>query len=709
MDKISVIIPVYNSEQYLEECFDSLKNQTYKNLEIIVVNDGSNETCTKLLIDIASKDPRVILFHLQSRVGVGAARNYGVKKATGELVYFLDSDDYLPESTLELLQKNIGENELIRGRMRSTNLSTSFVIIYDGLSDVKMFDSNKYNLIENNSAQNFLIKKSFIEEMNLAFSEDVEVYSDLTFMIPALDELPQVPFVREAIYFRRRRNDPITNPALSQSKDLNMIKDFLHIYNILKTQFIYKDELTIEFLDKHILNFYRKDVVRYAQDEDYINTIFSDLNKSLNLIDDNVIQKYDLFFKTEIKAIKRNNLKKYKRVNKRHQFLRELRNGLKTKRRFMIFLYRKIFMKLPVKKDLVFFESFLAKSYSDNPKYIYEHMIENNMNYKYVWSFREKKEIPGNAIQVKRFSLRYFYYLARSKYWVANIRLPRYLDKRKENIYLQTWHGTPLKTLVFDQDEIFSADPNYKINFYQQSRRWDYLNSANQYSSDIFRNAFKYDKEMLEYGYPRNDILYKKNTPEHITTIKNTLNIPKDKKVILYAPTWRDDEFFSRGNYKFTLKLELDKMQKELGNEYIVLLRTHYHIANILDVSEFKGFVYDFSLYDDIAELYLVSDMLITDYSSVFFDYANLKRPILFYTYDLEKYRDELRGFYIDIETEVPGPLLMNTNEVIHSIKNIDDIVQKYQNKYDVFYDRFCSWEDGNASKNTVQRVFEEK
>ncbi|MBO1910182.1 CDP-glycerol glycerophosphotransferase family protein, partial [Microvirga sp. 3-52] len=355
--------------------------------------------------------------------------------------------------------------------------------------------------------------------------------------------------------------------------------------------------------------------------------------------------------KKEIKAIQTGNLIHYKKVNLKHQRLRNLKTALKGRRRLYIQLYRSLFMKMPLKKKTVVFESFLGKSYSDSPKYIYEYMIENKMDYNYVWIFNEKKNIPGNASQVKRFSLKYFYYLARAKYWVSNSRLPITLNKREGNVYLQTWHGTPLKQLVFDMVDVYSADPKYKSNFYRQSRRWDYLSSPNAYSSAIFRSAFKYDKEMLEFGYPRNDILYTKNNPDNINELKVSMRIPTDKKVVLYAPTWRDDEFYSAGKYKFTLQLELDKLQAELGDDYIVLLRMHYFIANQLDISEYSGFVYDFSSYDDIAELYLVSDVLITDYSSVFFDFANLKRPILFYTYDLENYRDKLRGFYLDIET----------------------------------------------------------
>jgi CDP-glycerol glycerophosphotransferase len=123
-------------------------------------------------------------------------------------------------------------------------------------------------------------------------------------------------------------------------------------------------------------------------------------------------------------------------------------------------------------------------------------------------------------------------------------------------------------------------------------------------------------------------------------------------------------------------------------------------------VTGVEDFAINLSKYDDITEIYLVSDICITDYSSVFFDFANLKRPVLFYTYDIDKYRDILRGFYIDINTEVPGPLLYTTEEVIDSIQKIDQVTEQYKERYAQFYDRFCSVDDGNASKRTVERVF---
>ncbi len=215
-----------------------------------------------------------------------------------------------------------------------------------------------------------------------------------------------------------------------------------------------------------------------------------------------------------------------------------------------------------------------------------------------------------------------------------------------------------------------------------------------------------YEGKMLEYGYPRNDILYWPNKDEIAKDLRKKLGIPEDKKTILYAPTWRDDEHYGKGEYKFTLALDLKLMMEKLSDEYVVLLRTHHYIADNIDTTGLEGFVYNLSKYDDISEIYLISDICITDYSSVFFDFANLKRPVLFYTYDIEKYKNQLRGFYIDMNTEVPGPLLYTSEEVVDAILNIDQINEEYKERYEKFYKRFCCYDDGNASKHIAEEVF---
>ena len=369
-----------------------------------------------------------------------------------------------------------------------------------------------------------------------------------------------------------------------------------------------------------------------------------------------------------------------------------------------------VFNKMKLKENYIVFESFMGRNCSGQPKYIYKYLQENYGNkYEYIWVVdRKGVEIEGKHKKCKRMGLRYFYYMNRSKYWVNNMRQPLSLIRRPETIMLSTWHGTPLKRLVFDMDDVHSANPRYKEIVYKQTREWDYLLSDNPFSTEKFQSCFLFEKEkILEYGYPANDPLYAPDKEEKAKQIKKKLGIPEDKKVILYAPTWRDDNFYEAGQYGFDLDLDVNRMQKLYGDEYVLLLRLHYFVVDKLDLSKYGNFTVDGSSYDDITDLYLISDILITDYSSVFFDFANLKRPILYYTYDLDKYRDVLRGFYLDMEKDLPGPLLLTNDEVMDAIKNIDKIQEKYKDKYEEFYNRFCSVDDGNAAKRICEKVFD--
>ncbi|WP_445487898.1 CDP-glycerol glycerophosphotransferase family protein [Niallia sp. 03133] len=366
--------------------------------------------------------------------------------------------------------------------------------------------------------------------------------------------------------------------------------------------------------------------------------------------------------------------------------------------------------KLPFKKNTVVFESFLGKQYSCNPRAIYEYIKEHHPEYKLYWSVdkRYMQNFENREIDmVPRFSVRWLFTMSRAQYWVSNSRLPLWIPKPKYTTYLQTWHGTPLKRLAADMDEVHMPGTNtekYKRNFLKESSNWDYLISPNKYSSDIFARAFGFHKTMIESGYPRNDALFNDNTEDNLIALKEKFGLPLEKKILLYAPTWRDDQFYGKGKYKFDLELDLMKLKEELGDEYIIVLRMHYLVAENLDLTPYSGFAYDFSNYEDIRELYLIADLLITDYSSVFFDYGNLRRPMIFYVYDIESYRDKLRGFYFDFEKMAPGPLAKTTDEVIDYIRQADAMPLNEQ--FEQFYNMFCYLEDGEASKRVVEEVF---
>lgn len=375
----------------------------------------------------------------------------------------------------------------------------------------------------------------------------------------------------------------------------------------------------------------------------------------------------------------------------------------KLVKKLAILYYRFLCLVLPVNQKRVVFDSSLGKSYAGNPKYIYEYLVANGYDIKWdcIWFYeKDKYNIPGMSRQVQYGRMRYLYYMATAKIWVFDNRQPEFLIRRKDTYYIQTWHGTPLKKLALDMEDVFmvgETDINeYKKHFAKNVQTWDYLISQNAFSSETFARAFDFHKKMLEIGYPRNDILFRDNNEEAIKRHKKMLGLPTDKKSILYAPTWRDDEFSEDDKYEFRPKISFEKLQEELGDEYIMIVKYHYLIMDAVDWTPYEGFVYHFDQSRDIAELFLVADLLVTDYSSVMFDYSILKRPMFFFAYDFYKYKNELRGFYFSYRKEMPGPISSTTEELIRDIREYDGSL--YEERYENFCRRYNGVDDGSAS-----------
>lgn len=349
----------------------------------------------------------------------------------------------------------------------------------------------------------------------------------------------------------------------------------------------------------------------------------------------------------------------------------------------------------------IVFESMWGSKYSCNPQHLYEYIDKNYPEYKCVWSLRDSRmPINGNGIRVRRGSQEYFKYLATAKYLVNNVNFEDAYVKRDGQIEIQTMHGTPLKTLGLDVPGDFPNESSKKL-YIEKNKRWNYLLVQGNFMKEKAYDCFSYDGAILECGYPRTDILY--NTDEtKLAEIKNSLGLPLDKKIILYTPTWRKKGFFD-------MQLDLDKMKECLGDEYIILVRFHHFCTRCDNFTADNKFVFDLRSYRTVEDLYLISDILITDYSSVMFDYALLNKPMLFFTYDLEDYRDNLRGMYVDIEEEAPGPLVFNTEEVIHSILNIDAEMKKYSEKISAFKNKYLTYENGNTCQTIIDTVMKPK
>ncbi|WP_067454460.1 bifunctional glycosyltransferase family 2 protein/CDP-glycerol:glycerophosphate glycerophosphotransferase [Actinomadura macra] len=361
-----------------------------------------------------------------------------------------------------------------------------------------------------------------------------------------------------------------------------------------------------------------------------------------------------------------------------------------------------VYLRSPLTETAVF-DSYGASQYSCNPRAIYEELARSHPDLECVWVSNDAQfAVEGEARTILAGSRDHYRVLARARYIVTNFGLPAGFVKRPGQIYMQTWHGTPLKRMGHDLTDM-PYQRTEKLDWIgQEVPRWDVLLSPNALTSEVMRRAFRYDGEILESGYPRNDVLSSPDFGRIGARIRERLRIPHGKKAVLYAPTWRDDLHHAPGRRAFSLELDVEALRRTLGDDHVLLIRSH-HLITDRDRPVSDGFVLDVSRYPDIADLYLVADVLVTDYSSAMVDFACTGRPMLFYTYDLERYRDHVRGFTIDFEAEAPGPLLATSAEVAEALRTIDEVQDVYVDAYDTFFDKYCPHDDGKASARAVE------
>ncbi|MHA8111187.1 CDP-glycerol glycerophosphotransferase family protein [Lactobacillaceae bacterium Melli_B4] len=374
------------------------------------------------------------------------------------------------------------------------------------------------------------------------------------------------------------------------------------------------------------------------------------------------------------------------------------------------------FICLPAKKGVVIFDSFNGRDINDNPAAIYHQLIKERPELRQTAFFAVKPskydELHAKYPDIKllkRFMPRWVWYMARAQFWVFNSRMPAWWKKNKQTVYIQTWHGTPLKKLGVDIDNVEMPGANthkYHARFVAETKRWDYLIAPNQYSKDIFKRAFQFHNHFLDIGYPRNDVLYTDDNAKDIKQLRQRLLGTQNATVITYAPTWRDDEYITRGQYKFKLPFDLARFFESVADDTILVIRPHYLIKDQIDIQGFEDRV-KILAETDISAIYLITDLLITDYSSVMFDFANLNRPMLFYSYDLAHYRDQLRGFYFDYQHDIPGPLTTNPAELYAALRQYTQFgdFPGEHDKMKLFRKRFCSWESADSAAKVVQII----
>lgn len=358
-----------------------------------------------------------------------------------------------------------------------------------------------------------------------------------------------------------------------------------------------------------------------------------------------------------------------------------------------------LFRRLPIKRNRVLLIGYYGSQYGCNPKYISQELVKNYSDkVEVVWAFvhPSKHNVQGAKI-VKYNSPAYFYMLATSKVICTNYRMTSNFVKRADQKYIQTWHSS-LRLKKIEGDTESTLPEHYVRMAKQDSAKIDYVLAGCQKSHDTFANSFWYSGNILDFGTPRNDLLIQ-NPTELKAEVKKRLSIPLHKKIVLYAPTFRKDKGTECYNLDFARVCTA--LEKRFGEEWTVVLRLHPHLSGTNIFKDMDNVV-DATSYDDIQELLLTSDVLISDYSSLMFDFAISGKPVLLYASDLEEYCRNDRALYFDVHS-LPFPIARDNDSLVAAVQ--DFCPSRYSDALKRFNKSVGTFEEGNASSKVSELI----
>ncbi|MGY1776620.1 CDP-glycerol glycerophosphotransferase family protein [Geodermatophilus sp. SYSU D00804] len=343
--------------------------------------------------------------------------------------------------------------------------------------------------------------------------------------------------------------------------------------------------------------------------------------------------------------------------------------------------------------------------FSDSPRAVYEALVARGDDVTHTWLTAPVAEsaFPADVETVPFGSPESIAALEAADVVVSNDHVPLDWEKRPDAFYLQTWHGTPLKRI---HNDVLWAPEGRLAYLEHDIARWDAMLSPNPYSTGRFRQAFGFRGPVHETGYPRNDLLSSPERDAVRARVRAGLGIDDDARVVLYTPTWRDDLVFEgTGERDFDFPVDLADFTDRLGKDHVLLLRLHNMVSDRLESIDGMP-VQDVSSYPDIRDLYLAADVLVTDYSSTMFDFAVTGKPIVLFPYDLDEYRDRLRGFYVDLEEVAPGPIVTTSGELVDALADLDAVTAEHADRYRSFRETYTALEDGNATGRVLDLFF---
>ncbi|MFD5302989.1 bifunctional glycosyltransferase/CDP-glycerol:glycerophosphate glycerophosphotransferase [Streptomyces rochei] len=706
MPRFSIIVPSHGVAGRLAQALDSVLAQSFGDFELIPVGDSADLAAADVVGDRVERDSRVAPVHSPPSAGLAGARNAGMRAATGAYLLFLDGDDALVPGALGALDARLAdtggvdvlyfEHERVPW-WEGEPANPAAPLLAKAPDGAFAPDRAPHLTGVHLPAWSAVYRRTFLTERGLDFTDGH--FTDVGFGARVAGRAERVTVLRSVVvrHLVRRQGNRLNLPGPHHAELLDQA------------------ELALAHAAERGLPDERRGPL--------FEQLFAAILKTATHPRRLTARERRTFFRRASRLYRRHRPAGFRtpggRIGVQHRLLaagsyagfRALRaanrtaggllrrlprpQGLRTR-----LLYRR-HLRRPLDPGLVVYCAYWGRGYTCNPAAIHAKARELAPHLRSVFLVEadQAHTVPKDVDHAVIGSRRYWEVLARATYLVNNANFAEGVVKRPGSVHLQTQHGTPLKTMGVDQSTypVVAAASGSFTKLLGRVDRWDYNLSANRHSTRMWERAYPGSYEQLEYGYPRNDV-YCTATAEDVARVRRALGVPEGSTAVLYAPTHRDWEAgFGAG------ALDLEAFCEAAGEDVVVLLRAHYFYDRG-GRSAPSGRVIDVTAHRSAEDVCLAADALVTDYSSIMFDYANLDRPIVVYADDWEVYR-ETRGVYFDLMAAPPGPVARTPEELARVFRDGSWAGRESTALRAAFRERFCEFDDGRAAERVVRRV----
>ncbi|WP_217212082.1 CDP-glycerol glycerophosphotransferase family protein [Streptomyces sp. AC550_RSS872] len=703
MPRFSIIVPSHGVAGRLSQALDSVLGQSFGDFELIPVCDAPGSPAADVAAGYAERDCRVAPVHAPPTAGLAGARNTGLRAALGDWLLFLDGDDVLVPGALAALD----------ARLRATGAADVLYFEHERTPWWAGEPTNPATLplartpggvfapreaAELTGVQlpawSAAYRRIFLLDQELAFPDGH--FTDIGFGGLVALRAERMAVLRQVVvrHLLRRQGNRLNLPGEHHFELLDQVELVLaraveqglsakRLGPLFEQLFaaVLKTAAHPRRLACRRRAFFRRASGLYRQ---YRPAGFRTPGGSVGV---------------QHRLLARGAYTAFRALRGANQAVVNVTSSLTRPRGLRARLRYRRQLRRPLDQNLAVYCAYWGRGYTCNPAAIHAKARQLAPHLRSVFLVEPEAvdSVPSDVEYAVIGSRKYWDVLARAKYLINNANFADAVVKRRGSVHLSTQHGTPLKKMGADQATypVVAAATGSFARLLARVDRWDYNLTSNRHSTQMWESAFPAAYETLEYGYPRNDAYYT-STAADVARVRRELGVPEGKKALLYAPTHRDH---ATG---FETSLDLDALCEEIGDEYVVLLRAHYFYDR--GGVRGSGRVIDVTGHRSSEDVCLAADALITDYSSIMFDYANLDRPIVVYADDWEVYR-ELRGVYFDLMEAPPGRVARTPGELAGVFRDGSWADEEAGALRAAFRERFCQFDDGQAAERVVRRV----